>query len=214
MKPVTLKKVQASFGLFFENSIVQEAVTMKAKCTLSICIIICFSLFCSGCIANMAGGSEPLSSDETAVVNGEIKSNQSNEVFAEPPVLSLTWSSGSADVSRGSYSWNYAVRNGMWAGTCADSMHPLQAKDYIQPLYLDGTYAKLSFESMPDKLSVSCWADSEWENLQAESEEVVFNGIDLELKNGGYIYWITAEWFNDGGDFYGTSEYYFYAVVE
>ena len=54
----------------------------------------------------------------------------------KPPALTVQWGRASVEALLGAYSWQYANGDGTWSSVEADSLHPLQAKAYMTPLYL------------------------------------------------------------------------------
>lgn len=109
-----------------------------------------------------------------------------------------------------------------------DCNHVLKATN--NPFFINGleneeavptlktTQSKLiiDFDKNPDNiLEVVCWSDKAWEGEEVETEFVNFNSREIELKKGGYIYKITAEW-NDKSDAngYGQISYCFHVNAE
>lgn len=93
----------------------------------------------------------------------------------------------------------------------------LENKEYMPTL--ETTQSKqliFNFDNIPDNiLEVICWSDKAWEGIEVETENVNFNSEMLELKKGGYIYKITAEW-TDKSDKngYGQISYCFHVNAE
>ena len=76
------------------------------------------------------------------------------------------------------------------------------------------TTAVLRFKEDPDHiLSVCCWSDAYWSDPEAEGEDLDVNGNEIELKSGGYIYEVTAEWDTGKSGYGGTAHYSFYIKV-
>ncbi len=143
-------------------------------------------------------------------------------LLKELPALTVSCGESSIEALRGAASWWYS-------GTAieADSIHPLQAKEYMTPLllpstdsYTDPLTARLSFDAAPDEVSVRCWSEECWEQVGAESEAVDISDdndgsqgpvFTVSLKDGVYIYEITAEW-NRSDQYGGTVHYSFYTT--
>lgn len=134
--------------------------------------------------------------------------------FTEPPELKLVSDGNSQPASLSTYTWSYAVGDGMWRSVCVDCIHPLDCKEHVTAFKVSECTATLAFEDDPDSVTVRCWPDSQWGNCMAQSEDASINGFDLQLKPGGYIYEVTARWDNDGGLHYGTVYYCFYIIYD
>lgn len=129
---------------------------------------------------------------------------------------SLTIANGSQHVAalRGTCSWWYLNKDGTGAGLEADGVHPLDLKDSLDILVMDGTTAELLFGAEePDKVSVRGWDAAKWDSWEADSqsEQIPVDGLSFELKNGDWIYEVSASWdrFSTWG---GTAHYTFRAV--
>lgn len=121
-----------------------------------------------------------------------------------PPKLVVKCSDGSVSAILGTYSWQY-----MNTGVTADAIHPLDNNNY-KILETTDTAAVLEFEKDPDSiLNVICWSDTYLSSSDAESEKVDFQDNTIQLKPGGYIYQVAAEW-----DTNGTAYYSFYIKSE
>lgn len=151
---------------------------------------------------------QSLSAEFTLSGNGETVPPLKSE-FSEPPRLTI----GSlADAVTGGYSWSYAVGNGSWCHVIADSTHPLQMKEHLQVISPGNATVDLNFEDWPESYTVRCWPDSEFGNPDAKSEAVMTWNYSIQLKNGGYIYEVTAVWEEDDSAHNGTVTYVFYAA--
>ena len=96
----------------------------------------------------------------------------------------------------------------------ADSAHPLDCADLLEQIETTETNAFLSFGEEPDTiLSVRCWSDEHWSEPTADSENISVNGNEIELKVGGYIYEVTAEWNTGKSGYGGIAHYSFYIKV-
>lgn len=137
-----------------------------------------------------------------------------NSPFTEPPELKLVSDGNSQPASLSTYTWSYAVGDGMWRSVCVDCIHPLDCKEHVTGFEVSECTATLAFEEDPDLVSVWCWPDSQWGNNMAQSEEADIDGLELRLKPGGYIYEVAAQWDNDGGLHHGTVDYYFYVIYD
>lgn len=129
---------------------------------------------------------------------------------------SLTIANGSQGVAalRGTCSWWYLNKDGTGSGLEADGVHPLDLKDSLDILVMDGTTAELLFGAEePDKVSVRGWDAAKWDSWEADSqsEQIPVDGLSFELKNGDWIYEVSASWdrFSTWG---GTAHYTFRGV--
>lgn len=99
------------------------------------------------------------------------------------------------------------------SNTIADAQHPLYCQDTLEPINVSGDYVKLAFEDDPDSIEIRCWPDTAWNSNTAESEEVNCYGAAFDLKQGGYIYEITAKWDENETSHHGSVNYYAYIVA-
>ena len=144
----------------------------------------------------------------------------------EPPALTVAYGEESIEALRGTFSWTYQNEDGTQTGIEADSMHPLQAKEYMPQLTLlpvAPSFAAMQWDTLPDKVSVRCWSEAYWGQYDAESETVPAkllcidssDGRDpyfsVELKDGSYVYEVIAEW-NSAETYSGKARYSFYTV--
>lgn len=135
-------------------------------------------------------------------------------VLDQPPVLTVISDETTAISLLGTYSWQQKCTDGTFEGVSSDSPHPLDCKEALSPpLETSETTATLRFTENPDKIvRVQCWDDSHWSNTSAEGEDVFLNGNEIELKSGGYIYEVVAQWDTDSG-YGGTAHYSFYVTA-
>ena len=130
------------------------------------------------------------------------------EKLEEPPQLRLTWNGGETVALRGGHDWS--VQNGLGAAssTIACGAHPLQCKDLLggAPDVPAGVVS-LNFAVKPDRISsVRCWSDQYWGgDPDTPSEEPALDGFELYLKEGSWVYALTACW-----EGHGNCEYIFY----
>ncbi len=131
-------------------------------------------------------------------------------VLEEPPTLTVVSGETSAAALLGTYSWTRANPDGTASSTESDSPHPLNCKDLLHELDTRESTVRLDFAEPPDRiLSARCWSDENWSDVEAAAEDVGFDGFDIQLKQGGYIYEVEAEWDMDNG-FGGKARYSFY----
>ncbi len=139
---------------------------------------------------------------------------QSSSIILEkPPKLTVISDETAFDALLGTYSWTYSLnkRISNETSTCieADSDHPLNCKDWFLKFETAEKTATLNFAENPDAiLRIQCWSEEHWGNLRATGENVTFDGYEIELKPGGYIYEVTAEWNKSG--YRGRAYYSFY----
>lgn len=142
--------------------------------------------------------------------------SQEQTVFDTVPDLTVACTDKSAKALKGTTTWTYTQDDGTKQSFCSDSMHPLQATEYMETLSLmpstmsryEPLMATLLFEApAPDKVSVRCWdescidkPDSPAAEIEVQTIEVDFadgtwaTDYTLTLLNGNYIYEVVAEW--------------------
>ena len=157
-----------------------------------------------------------------------IETFPNDTVLTEPPALTVVYGDTTVEALRGTTSWMYQNEDGTGTGIESDSMHPLQAKEYMPPLLLTISSvaplkAHLQWNTIPDKVLVRCWSEEHWGQPTAESEEIPVSIlmidsnietapiISVELKDGNYIYEVLAEW-NSAEKYSGTVYYSFYTI--
>ena len=154
-------------------------------------------------------------------------------VFDSVPDLTVACTDKSIKALKGTTTWTYTLVDGTGQSFCSDSMHPLQAIEYMAPLnLLPSVYshfkplaATLMFDkAYPDKVTVRCWdescidkPDSAATEIEVQAIEVDFAdgtyGVDYtcDLLDGNYIYEVIAEW-NTNESYNGVVHYSFYTV--
>lgn len=147
--------------------------------------------------------------------NGLLDSEDAVVVLEQPPVLAVVSDETARTALPGTYSWERKHTDGTAVSIEADSPHPLDCRDQLSPpLETAETAATLRFTEEPDRIvSVQCWSDSHWSDPSADGGEVELCGDAIELKPGGYIYEVTAQW-DAGGGYGGTAHYSFYVTAE
>lgn len=148
--------------------------------------------------------------------------NNSDVALKEPPALTISIIDKNIEAMRGTSSWMYENEDGTWTGVESDSVHPLDnsTKENMPKLEITSSELSstaaiclLSFESIPDEITICCWEERQWGNTNAESEPVATSNFTMELKEGGYIYEVVAGW--DSSDKYnGTARYSFLIKVD
>lgn len=129
-----------------------------------------------------------------------------------PPWLKIVCGETEVYAMHGSSSWHEDMGNGEIAYSEGDSLHPLLSKETLseRKLIADAPVVVLDFTVEPDVIEeVVCWSDAHWENPDAPEEPVNFKDCEIELKPGGYIYLVSAQWYNEKNG--GTAWYAFYA---
>lgn len=131
------------------------------------------------------------------------------KTLEEPPALRVTCGDSSAAAWRGTCSWQWGDR-----GMEADSLHPLEAKEFMEPLVVipGDRVAELNFNLAPDEVTIRCWSDRHWNDPAAEGEELPVEDLSFAMKDGSYIYMVTAEW-TTTEDCGGSACYAFYTVL-
>lgn len=168
--------------------------------------------------------------------NSSIGGSTNSEIaLNRPPELTILYGKESIKALRGTTSWTYANDDGTSTSEESDSLHPLQAKDYMTPLSLlpstlssaNPLEVNLRCDYVPDEVTVRCWSEECWGQtgdynntseeipvkiLMIDSDGETEPIITTELKDGNYIYEVTAEW-NSYDKFSGTAHYSFYTIT-
>ena len=147
--------------------------------------------------------------------NELLGSEEAAAVLEQPPALTVVSDETALTALLGTYSWQRKNADGTFTSVEADSAHPLDCRELLSPpLETSEAAAALRFAEDPDKIvSAQCWSDSHWFGPAADGEEVALDGNTIELKSGGYIYEVVAQWDADGG-YGGTAHYCFYVKTK
>lgn len=167
------------------------------------------SLFLSLILIFLLTGCNP----SDAAVTTSPSQSDGGEVLKEPPQLTVICGADQITALTGTTSWTYQNTNGTSSGFVADSMHPLQTQNWLTPLETTEAAAELFFTCQPDELTVRCWSDACWNDVDAPDEAVEADGFQIILKPGGYIYEVTGKW-TSIEEFGGTVHYIFYTVLD
>lgn len=136
-------------------------------------------------------------------------------ILDEPPALSVVSAEISAGALLGAYSWQRSSHDGEVLGVEVDCAHPLDCWEQMECLDTTEETALLRFQDPPDgAVNVRCWSDAHWFKPSAENEAVTVRGDEIQLKKGGYIYEVLAEWDTKGGCGGGIASYSFYIKYE
>lgn len=142
--------------------------------------------------------------------NGLLAADDAPLLLKEPPALTVLCGDTAAGALLGTYSWQWQTPGGSWEGVASDSAHPLDCQEFLLPLETEEETAVLRFQAEPGSIvDVRCWSDAHWSDPHAEAEPCVFDGSTLQLKPGGYIYEVTAQWDDSQGSG-GTAHYSFF----
>lgn len=130
--------------------------------------------------------------------------------YESPPDLSVQHEGLSVQALGGTYSWNYANADGTSTGIEADSMHPLDAKEYMPVLSAVEGEAWLIFDTAPDEITVKAWSVSQWGDFDAVDDAVEVSVFEdkITLLEGGHIYEVYAKW-TRFEEFGGSAHYSF-----
>lgn len=122
----------------------------------------------------------------------------------DTPGMTILFEGNEVDYAGGSSSWIYDQGDGTEFGYFMDGIHPLGCLDEMDPVLLpatlpDGTSLTVTFQFSlePDVVFVRCYdlsidpADDSWGKLV---EDIPVNGNTIELKDGNYLYQVTAAW--------------------
>lgn len=155
------------------------------------------------------------------------------EILKKVPTLTVHCGENSTEGLQGTHEWWYDNGDGTQTSVIADSLHPLQCKEYMKPLLLrPSTYsahlpqAWLEFSVVPDKITAARRWSVDSFHVPGESvddghyEGLIYTiepegGTDderkfwLELPYGGYVYEVTVLW-ESYEKFGGKVSYSFY----
>lgn len=160
-------------------------------------------------------------------------SSGSKEVSEERPSLTVVCCEQSVTALKGTSTWTSMLPDGTKQSICSDSMHPLQAVEYMEPLSLmpsimsryEPLRATLIFDkASPDKVTVRCWDESCIDKPDSSATEIKVDVIEVDfadgtwtqdytfmLLDGNYIYEVIAEW-NMRDEYEGVVHYSFYTT--
>ncbi len=142
--------------------------------------------------------------------NQLLDSGSAPVILEQPPTLSVVSDSTCVEALRGGYSWQKKNHDGTDDFIITDSLHPLDCKEMLTLLETTEQTALLRFQVEPDEvLSVRCWSDRYWSQPETDSEEVSFNGTEITLKPGAFVYEVQTRWKPEHG-YGGTASYAFY----
>ena len=142
-------------------------------------------------------------------------SGPSKPTAQEPPALKITDGTGQAiTAGLGTHEWNWDRGDGTWTGVCADSTHPLEWQEFLTPLITQTDTVELSFAVQPQSVTVHCWSDAAWGDVNAIEERVSVTGNTIQIQEGGYVFEVIATWTGEDLAAYGTACYGFYVVGE
>lgn len=149
-----------------------------------------------------------------AYANKLLNTENANVILEDPPCLTVISDEIAHDALLGTYSWLKRNSDGTSTATEADSPHPLDCEELLFKFETREATATLNFTENPDSiLNIQCWNEEHWNNPNANSEKVAINKYEIELKQGGYIYEVVAEWNTEKSGYGGIAHYYFYIQV-
>lgn len=149
-----------------------------------------------------------------AYANKLLKDENAIVILEEPPRLTIMCDETAFGALRGTYSWQKRNSDGTSTATEADSAHPLDCENQFLRFETAETTADLHFTENPDAiLSIQCWSEDHWGDPGADSESAAIDGYEIELKPGGYIYEVIAEWSTEKSGYGGRACYSFYVNV-
>ena len=187
------------------------------------------TLLFTGCNSFLSAEDSLPPASET--LSHESEDSVDNITFKEPPDLTVIYNSDSFTAFKGTYSWSYSNGDGTEGGIENDSAHPLEAKEYMQPITMtsETLTAYLRWEVTPDKVTVRCWSEKHWNDIYIKGvdvpvdiagtdfvlgEDSEFAGLHtLQLEKGEYIYEVIAAW-NSHPDFHGVAHYGFFTFKQ
>lgn len=170
----------------------------------AVIVILCVLLAMTGCTAAQPQETVPSTT-------APIETTQPKQDFSKPLTLNVISGGESTAALLGTYSWNWANEDGTRTAANASGAHPLDSQKLMNLFSAGAETARLEFGDQPEHISVRCWNEECWGDPTAQAETVSMNGYTAQLKSGKYIYEVAAQWDDDGGEYYGTAYYCFYA---
>ena len=150
----------------------------------------------------------------SAYANRLLNDENAEIILEEPPRLSVISDETAFDTLLGTYVWQKRNSDGTSTVTQADSLHPLDCENWLFKFETSETTAVLNFAENPSSiLNIQCWSEKHWNNHDASSENITVDGYEIELKPGGYIYEVVAQWDTPKSGYGGTAHYYFYIQI-
>ena len=150
----------------------------------------------------------------SAYANRLLNDENANIILEEPPGLTVISDETAFDTLLGTYVWQKRNSDGTSTETQADSPHPLDCEDWLFKFETSETTAALNFAENPSSiLNIQCWNEKYWNNHDASGENITIDSYEIELKPGGYIYEVVAEWDTEKSGYGGIAHYYFYIQV-
>lgn len=163
-----------------------------------------------------------------------MKPDVSSTTHTKPPTLTVICGESTTQALQGTYSWFHKNWGKTGTHVEADCIHPLEAKELMEPLnlvppylsHIDTNVIYLYFEATPDSVEVSYWSEECWgrpeDHLKGtavpvtKTEDTDADGnpiIIYSFKRGEEtaIYQISAKWENYE-NFDGTADYSFYTA--
>ena len=138
-----------------------------------------------------------------------------DELVSEPPVLMIEDGEQTITLRSGNGEWAYHIGNGKWASSNFCGAHPLDNVHTPDPVPLSDNPVTLSFDLLPDSVTVLCWPDTDLGNTESSPSEVPVTNFTFSSKPGSWIYEITARWEqSDNRNYHGHASYAFYAVFQ
>lgn len=193
---------------------------------------------CRNVFLNGESISCPAATDEPAtaanIAENTMGTSVENLIITEPPTLSVIHGETTLEALQGSSSWTAQNADGTFTNSEIRCGHPLKAKQSMPSLSLTPSYlshvepfaAYLHFGVAPDSVEVICWSEAYWGQPAAndKGESIPVTTIEtpqtdttasiqyqFELKEGNYIYLISAKW-NNSELYKGSADYSFYTV--
>ncbi|MBQ9839248.1 MAG: hypothetical protein IJO56_07150 [Oscillospiraceae bacterium] len=169
---------------------------------LILAVVLCMLLLTAGC-----------KNDQPQETTGfTVETTEPIVLNDRPPALQVICGQDSLQGLLGTYSWTYLEKDGTATVANASGAHPLDSKSMLTAYTTSAANGRLEFGDQPEHISVRCWSDDNFGQSAAPAETVTMNGYTAELKPGGYIYEIAAQWEDDGGDGYGLGYYCVYII--
>lgn len=136
----------------------------------------------------------------------------SDKVFRAPPELNVQYVGGTVAADKFTYSWeNYEKWNDSRTAVNACGVGPLDYEELVS-FETDRNIVALQFEEEPDSFTVTCYPLSDRGTYGLNGEKLDVSGTEFILKDGEYIYDISARWERE--NYSGNANYGFMAKVK
>lgn len=138
-----------------------------------------------------------------------------DELASEAPALIIENGEQTITLRSGNGEWAYHIGNGKWASSIFCGAHPLDNVHTPQPVPLSDDPAALTFDILPDSVTILCWPDTDLGNTEASPLEVPVTDFTFSPKPGNWVYEITSRWEQaNNRNYHGHASYTLFATFQ